>query len=82
LCRDRPVSALCLYDRGGAAHSHLDMAVACHPDEVRDAQARLRSSGNTVRLGREFDLVNIDVLDTALYTVTAGRARWARSRRA
>jgi hypothetical protein len=46
--------------------------------EVGDAQARIRSCGNTVWLGGEFDVADVNILDTALRTVTAAASALAR----
>jgi hypothetical protein len=46
--------------------------------EVGDAQARIRSCGNTVWLGGEFDVADVNILDTALRTVTAAASALVR----
>ena len=71
LCREHPVSVLCVYDRGGAGTRQLDMAVAHHPDELRDQQAFVHHDRHRLALGGEFDISNLDVLSTALRTLTA-----------
>jgi STAS domain/MEDS: MEthanogen/methylotroph, DcmR Sensory domain len=71
LCREHPVSVLCVYDRGGAGTRQLDMAVTHHPDELRDQQAFVHHDRHRLALGGEFDLSNVDVLSTALRTLTA-----------
>jgi hypothetical protein len=71
LCRAQPVSVLCVYDRGGAGTRQLDMAVTHHPDELRDQQALVHHDRHRLALGGEFDLDNLDVLSTALQTLTA-----------
>ena len=71
LCREHPVSVLCVYDRGGAGTRQLDMAVAHHPDELRDEQAFVHHDRHRLALGGEFDISNLDVLSTALRTLTA-----------
>lgn len=65
LCREHPVSVLCVYDRGGAGTRQLDMAVTHHPDELRDQQAFVHHDRHRLALGGEFDLSNLDVLSTA-----------------
>src|SRR4051794_13036048 len=74
LCREHPVSVLCIYDRGGAGSRQLDLAVTHHPDELRDQQAFVHHDRHRLALGGEFDLSNLDVLSTALRTLTAVRA--------
>jgi STAS domain len=71
LCRAQPVSVLCVYDRGGAGTRQLDLAVTHHPDELRDQQALVHHDRHRLALGGEFDLDNLDVLSTALQTLTA-----------
>jgi hypothetical protein len=71
LCREHPVSVLCIYDRGGAGTRQLDMAVTHHPDELRDQQAFVHQDRHHLALGGEFDISNLDVLSTALRTLTA-----------
>jgi STAS domain/MEDS: MEthanogen/methylotroph, DcmR Sensory domain len=71
LCREHPASVLCVYDRGGAGTRELDMAVAHHPDELRDQQAFVHHDPHRLALGGEFDLSNVDVLSTALRTLGA-----------
>jgi STAS domain len=71
LCRAQPVSVLCVYDRGGAGTRQLDLAVAHHPDELRDQQAFVHHDRHRLTLGGEFDLDNLDVLSAALRTLTA-----------
>ena len=63
LCREQPVSVLCVYDRGGAGTRQLDMAVAHHPDELRDQQAFVHHDRHRLALGGEFDISNLDVLE-------------------
>lgn len=70
LCREQPVSVLCLYDRDRAGSDHLDRAVVHHPDELRDQLVWLRRTDNTLQLGGELDATNIDVLTAALHTIT------------
>jgi hypothetical protein len=71
LCRAQPVSVLCVYDRGGAGTRQLDLAVTHHPDELRDQQALVHHDRHRLALGGEFDLDNLDLLSTALQTLTA-----------
>jgi hypothetical protein len=47
------------------------MAVAHHPDELRDQQAFVHHDRHRLALGGEFDISNLDVLSTALRTLTA-----------
>jgi anti-anti-sigma regulatory factor len=70
LCRDHPVSVLCVYDRDGAGRDHLDMAAARHPDRILETQADLRRTGQTMWLRGEYDTTNNDVLGAALRTAT------------
>jgi MEDS: MEthanogen/methylotroph, DcmR Sensory domain len=79
LCREHPVSVLCVYDRGGAGSRQLDLAVTHHPDELRDQQAFVSHDRHRLALGGEFDLSNLDVLSTALRTLTAVGATGAGS---
>jgi hypothetical protein len=80
LCRDHPVSVLCLYDRDGnsgdrdatrgAGSDHLDLAVARHPDGLHEQHLTLRRSADALQVGGEVDMVNLDVLAAALRALT------------
>jgi anti-anti-sigma factor len=70
LCRAQPVSALCLFDRATTGSERLGAAVARHPDAVRDHVLDLRRTADTVVLGGEIDMANVDLLAAALATVT------------
>lgn len=74
LCRHHPVSVLCLYDRPAAGSAHVAMAVAHHPGELHDAQSQLRHTRDSLHLSGEFDITNLDVLGSALQTLTAAAA--------
>lgn len=71
LCRDHPVSVLCVYDRDGGGRAHPRLSVGRHPGGVVEAQAHLRRTGAVLRLEGEFDTSNADVLGAALREVTA-----------
>jgi ABC-type transporter Mla MlaB component len=76
LCRDHPVSVLCLYDRSrdhdrdGAGIDHLDLAVARHPDGLHEQQLALRRDADTLQIDGEIDVTNLDVLGAALRALT------------
>ena len=82
LCRDHPVSVLCVYDRnharrrerrrerGGAGTEHLDLAVARHPDGVQEQRLALRRTADTLDVAGEIDMSNLDVFATALRALT------------
>jgi anti-anti-sigma regulatory factor len=74
LCRDHPVSVLCVYDRNGERDSagieHLDLAVARHPDGLQEQRLALRRTADTLYVGGEIDMSNLDVFATALRAVT------------
>jgi anti-anti-sigma regulatory factor len=70
LCRDHPVSVLCVYDRirdrDGAGAEHLDLAVARHPNGLRGQRLALRRTAHTLYVDGEIDMSNLDVFATAL----------------
>ena len=82
LCRDHPVSVLCVYDRngerngdrsgapGGAGIEHLDLAVAGHPDRLHGQRLALRRTAYTLDVDGEIDMSNLDVFATALRALT------------
>ena len=74
LCRDHPVSVLCVYDRNGeragAGIEHLDLAVARHPDGLQEQRLALRRSADTLYVDGEIDMSNLDVFATALHALT------------
>jgi len=74
LSRDHPVSVLCVYDRhgdrDGAGIKHLDLAVARHPDGLKEQRLALRRSAHTLYVDGEIDMSNLDVFATALRTLT------------
>jgi hypothetical protein len=74
LCRDHPVSVLCVYDRDGdrygAGIEHLDLAVARHPDRLQGQRLALRRTADTLDVDGEIDMSNLDVFATALHAVT------------
>jgi anti-anti-sigma regulatory factor len=78
LCRDHPVSALCLYDRAGIGTEQIEAAVARHPDGLREQHLHLRCDGHTLHFRGEIDMTNIDVLRAALPGVRQTRARTMR----
>jgi anti-anti-sigma regulatory factor len=76
LCRDHPVSVLCVYDRNGdrtgagAGIEHLDLAVARHPDRLQGQRLALRRTADTLYVDGEIDMSNLDVFATALRALT------------
>jgi len=74
LCRDHPVSVLCVYDRNGnragAGIEHLDLAVARHPDGLQGQCLALRRTADTLYVDGEIDMSNLDVFATALRALT------------
>jgi hypothetical protein len=70
LCRDHPVSVLCVYDRngerGGAGIKHLDLAVARHADGLQERGLALRRTADTLYVEGEIEMSNLDVFATAL----------------
>jgi hypothetical protein len=74
LCRDHPVSVLCVYDRDGerdgAGTEHLDLAVARHPDGLQEQRLALRRTADTLYVDGEIDMSNLDVFATALRALT------------
>jgi anti-anti-sigma factor len=74
LCRDHPVSVLCVYDRDGerdgAGIEHLDLAVARHPDGLQEQRLALYHTADTLSVDGEIDMSNLDVFATALRAVT------------
>ena len=74
LCRDHPVSVLCVYDRDGgrdgAGTEHLDLAVARHPDRLEEQRLALHRTADTLDVDGEIDMSNLDVFATALRALT------------
>jgi anti-anti-sigma regulatory factor len=70
LCRDHPVSVLCVYDRGGAGAEHVDLAVARHPDGLEEQRLALRRIAHTLYVDGEIEMSNLDVFATALHALT------------
>jgi ABC-type transporter Mla MlaB component len=74
LCRDHPVSVLCVYDRHGKRDSagieHLDLAVARHPDGLQEQRLALHRTAHTLYVGGEIEMSNLDVFATALRALT------------
>lgn len=74
LCRDHPVSVLCVYDRNGnragVGIEHLDLAVARHPDGLQGQCLALRRTADTLYVDGEIDMSNLDVFATALRALT------------
>lgn len=74
LCRDNPVSVLCLFDRNGeraaAGIEHLDLAVARHPDKLQGQCLALRRTADTLYVDGEIDMSNLDIFATALRALT------------
>ena len=74
LCRDHPVSVLCVYDRDGdrdgAGIEHVDLAVARHPDGLRGQRLALRRTAHALYVDGEIDMSNLDVFATALRALT------------
>ena len=74
LCRDHPVSVLCVYDRNGdrdgAGIEHLDLAVARHPDGLEEQRLALRRTAHTLYVNGEIDMSNLDAFATALRALT------------
>ena len=74
LCRDHPVSVLCVYDRNGerddAGIEHLDLAVARHPAGLQEQRLALRRNAHTLYVVGEIEMSNLDVFATALRALT------------
>ena len=74
LCRDHLVSVLCVYDRDGdrdgAGIEHLDLAVARHPDGLREQCLALHRTADTLDVDGEIDMSNLDVFAAALRALT------------
>jgi anti-anti-sigma factor len=74
LCRDHPVSVLCVYDRNGdragVGIEHLDLAVARHPDRLQGQRLALRRTADTLYVDGEIDMSNLDVFAAALRALT------------
>jgi anti-anti-sigma regulatory factor len=74
LCRDHPVSVLCVYDRDGdrdgAGIKHLDLAVDRHPDGLQEQRLAFRRTAHTLYVDGEIEMSNLDVFATALRTLT------------
>ena len=68
------MSVLCVYDRDGARDGagveHLDLAVARHPDGLREQRLALRRTADTLYVDGEIDMSNLDVFATALRALT------------
>jgi hypothetical protein len=75
LCRDHSVSVLCVYDRDGdrdgTGIEFLDLAVAHHPDGLREQSLTLRRTADTLYVDGEIDMSNLDVFATTLRALTA-----------
>ena len=74
LCRDHPVSVLCVYDRDGdrdsAGIEHVDLAVARHPDGLQEQRLGLRRNAHTLYVVGEIEMSNLDVFAIALRALT------------
>ena len=74
LCRDHPVSVLCVYDRDGdrdgAGIEHVDLAVARHPDGLQEQRLALRRIAHTLYVVGEIEMSNLDVFAIALRALT------------
>jgi anti-anti-sigma regulatory factor len=82
LCRDHPVSVLCVYDwdgeRDGAGSEQLDMAVAQHSDGLQEQRLALRRTADTLYVEGEIEMSNVDVFATALRALTDTPSRAVR----
>lgn len=74
LCRTRPVSALCQYDRKATLGSQLAEAAAIHYDGVRDTLLQTSATVNGVALAGQVDASNARLLDAALRVAAASCA--------
>jgi anti-anti-sigma factor len=72
LCAEHPVAVLCVYDRPGAGVDCLDLVVG-HHEVLHEQQLTLRPSEDVLRVSGEVDIVNLDVVGTALRTAAARR---------
>ena len=74
LSSDDSVSVLCVYnrdiDRDSAGVEHLDLAVAHHPDGLRERCLALRRTADTLYVDGEIDMSNLDVFATTLRALT------------
>jgi anti-anti-sigma factor len=75
LCAEHPVTVLCVYDRPGVGADHLDMAVGHHGEGLHEQQLALSTTDDTIRLGGEIDMTNLDVVDAALQAAVEARPR-------
>ena len=70
LCRTRPVSALCQYDRRTTTGARLRETVAIHLFGVRQAGLRTGPDGPGIALAGQLDVANADTLAAALEAAT------------
>jgi anti-anti-sigma regulatory factor len=66
LCRTRPMSYMCQYERSLTVGSRLDQISEIHPQGLRERRGQVYASGDVVELAGEFDMSNEDVLGAAL----------------
>jgi anti-anti-sigma factor len=78
LCRTRPVSAMCQYDRRTTTGARLRQAVAIHLVGVRQGRLRTSPDGQGIALTGQIDVANADTLAATLQaaTNTATRVVW------
>jgi hypothetical protein len=74
LGRDHAMSVLCVYERDGdrdeTGIERLDLAVARHPDGLREQHLALRRTADTLSADGEIDMSNLDVFATTLRSLT------------
>jgi anti-anti-sigma factor len=66
LCRTRPVSALCGYDRPAARGNRLVDLVAAHPDGLRTPMLVTRRTTAGLAVAGEVDISNLDLFAAAV----------------
>jgi anti-anti-sigma regulatory factor len=66
LCRTRPMSYMCQYERSLTVGSRLDRITEIHPQGLRERHGQVYASGDVLELAGEFDMSNEDVLGAAL----------------
>lgn len=71
LCRTRPVSALCQYDRETISPTQLGEAARTHRLGIRESLLQTSPTAGGIAVAGELDTSNAEVLDAALRAVAA-----------